>query len=330
MKKILMIILPFIMASPVYSQQTKPHLSCLTTISDISLPGHTTRYDYQSIDSKRRLLFITHLVDNAVTVFDLKSQSVLKNIADIPSPHGILAGPELGKAFVSATGADKVYVIDERSLTVVGKVEAGHFPDGIAFDPGTKRIFVSDEFGKTVSVIDVATLKLVHKIEIGGVVGNTHYDKISKAIFTADESTNELLKIDPSTLAIVERIKLPGCSGAHGFAIGNDFAYVTGENDASLVVVDLDKKNVVQKFSVGDDPDVLEIDAGLNLLYVSSESGVVAVFKIGTNGLSKLCEGKLWAHAHTVSVDQATHKVYIPLQNLNGTPALKIMLPSMP
>ncbi len=313
------------------SAQKHGSLSCLKATADIRLPGRTTRYDYQSIDEQRRLLFIAHLGDNAVTVFDLKSQKVIKDITGIPSPHGILAVPEAGRVFVSATGVDKIYVVDEKSLKVDGKVEAGLFPDGIGYDPGTNRIFVSDEFGKTVSVIDVSALRLVRKIEIGGVVGNTHYDPVSRQIFTTDESANELVEINPSTMAITLRIKLPGCEGAHGFMIGKEphEAYVTGEDNASLVVVDLANSRVTQRFSVGKEPDVLAIDSELHLLYLSSESGVVSMFRITKHGLSELCHGKLWAYAHTVSVDRVTHKVYFPLQDRNGAPDLRIMIPNL-
>jgi hypothetical protein len=32
-------------------------------------------------------------------------------------------------------------------------------------------------------------------------------------------------------------------------------------------------------------------------------------------------------HAHTIAVDQATHRVYLPLENLDGKPALLILTP---
>ncbi len=332
LKALLALVICIVASSPLLAQQENTRQSCLTTVSDIPLPGHSTRYDYQSIDPQRRLLFIAHLGDNAVTVFDLKTQTVLKNITNIPSPHGILAVPELGRAFVSATGADEIYAIDEQSLMTVGTVAAGHFPDGIAFDPRSERIFVSDEFGKTVTAIDAPGLRQVGKIEIGGTVGNTHYDPTSRMILTADESSDELLEIDPATLHITERIKLPGCRGAHGFVVGQKphFAYVTGEDNASLVAVDLTARDVIQKFSVGRGPDVLAIDKGLGILYVASESGVVSVFKISDRGLSGMCEGRLWAHAHTVCVDQVTHRVFFPLQSVRGIPILRIVLPSVP
>ncbi len=319
----------FLGVAAVQAGGRNPGLKCLKEIASVRLPGHPDRFDYQSIDPQRGLLFISHLGDNSVVVFNLKSRKVLKDIPDVPDPHGILAVPALGAVFVSATRANEVYRINENSLKITARTPAGYFPDGIAYAPGPRRIFVSDEFGKTVSVIDAGSMKLSAKIPVGGTVGNSHYDALSKSVFTTDGSANELLEIDPTTLRIVERIALPGCRGAHGFVIGRrpHLAYVTGEDNASLVVVDIARKRAIQTFSIGRGPDVLAIDEGIGLLYVSSESGVVSVFKTGPSGLSKLCQGLLWAHAHTVSVDQTTHRVYFPIQNWKGFPTLMVLLP---
>ncbi len=331
MNKYLPALLSLCLCLPALSsaQTRKPALPCLKAVTNIRLPGSASRFDYQSIDSRRGLLFISHLGDNSVTVFDLKSQQVVRNITAIPSPHGILAAPELGRVFVSATKVNEVYTIDESSLKVIGKTPGGRFPDGIGFAPGTKRIFVSDEFGGTVTVIDARSLKLIRKISIGRQIGNTHYDPVSGYIVTADESRNELVYIDPGTLRLVKRIALPGCKGAHGFVIGTEphLAYVTGEDNSSLLVVNLNDNEVIQNFKVGNGPDVLALDSGYALLYVSSESGVVSVFKIRNDGISKLCEGRLWAHTHTVSVDQNTHNSYFPIQSFKGVPTLMIFTP---
>lgn len=319
----------FLGSGAAHSQEKEAGLRCLKEVTDIRLPGRPVRFDYQSIDPQRGLLFISHLGDNSVVVFNLRSAKVVKNIGGVPDPHGLLAVPRLGMVFVSATRTNEIYEINERSLKVIAKAPAGYFPDGIAYAPDAGRLFVSDEFGKTVAVVQAGSMKLIAKIDIGGTVGNSHYDPVSKTVLTANGTTNELVAIDPSSLKIVERISLPGCRGAHGFAIGENphFAYVTGEDNASLLVADLAGKKVIQRFSVGGVPDVLAVDKKLRLLYVSSESGVVSVFKIGTMGLTRLCQGKLWAHAHTVSVDQATHRVYFPLQDWNGVPAMKVMVP---
>jgi hypothetical protein len=63
----------------------------------------------------------------------------------------------------------------------------------------------------------------------------------------------------------------------------------------------------------------------LRRLYVSAESGNVAVFAERGRALKKLGQGFLASEAHVVAVDSKTHLVYFPLQS---GPTLRIMKPT--
>ncbi len=301
----------------------------LKHVTDVPLAGGGSRFDYQSINVDRRRLYVAHLGADMVTVFDIDSRTVIRDIPHVPKPHGILAVPELHQVYVSATGTDQVYVIDELSLEVTAKIPAGHYPDGLAFDPKSKRIFVSDETGKTVAVIDAASARLIKTIAVGGEVGNTQYDPISGTIYSAVQSLNELVAIDPQKLEVISRYNLPGCDGPHGFFIdpATHYAIITGEDNASYVVFDLTDKKLLSSGSVGDGPDVLAFDREMHRLYVSSESGVVSTFDIVKGQVTKVGEVFFAPNAHTVSVDQKTHEVFFPLQDIGGRPVLRIMKP---
>jgi hypothetical protein len=79
---------------------------------------------------------------------------------------------------------------------------------------------------------------------------------------------------------------------------------------------------------VGEDPDVLlALDPGLKRLYVSAESGTVAVFQESDRDLRLLGQFDM-PHAHTVAVDPKSHLVYFPLENVGGDPLLRIMRPA--
>lgn len=104
-------------------------------------------------------------------------------------------------------------------------------------------------------------------------------------------------------------------------------AFVAGEENNRVAVVDLTNMQVLATYPVGKDPDVLAFDPGLKKLYVSAESGNVTVLR--ENGKVLVSEGTpSMPHAHTVSVDPATHLVYLPLQNVVGHSLLRIMEPS--
>ncbi len=301
----------------------------LKYVTDIPLPGGTLRFDYQSIDEVGRRLYISHMGANIVTVFDLNSRTVTKNMSGIPGPTGILAVPELNRVYISASKSNEVYVIDSHSLEVVAKVPTGRFPDGIAFDPREKRVFVSDEFGKNVTVFDAMTNRVIRNIRMGGEVGNTHYDSLSGLVYSTVQTVGELVAINPWTLRIVARYKLPGCQGPHGFYIDaqDGYAFVTGEDNATYVVFDLAKKRIIARGTVGAGPDVLAFDSGSRDLYVASESGIVSAFHLGRRVVTEIGKVYFAAHAHSVSVDEATRLVFFPLQDIGGRPVLRVMEP---
>jgi 6-phosphogluconolactonase (cycloisomerase 2 family) len=102
---------------------------------------------------------------------------------------------------------------------------------------------------------------------------------------------------------------------------------VTSEGSGLLHVVDLRTMKILQTLKVPDDPDVLAWDPSWRRLYVASESGAVSAFWLDGQTLRPIGEVRM-PHAHTVSVDPRTHLVYLPLENINGHPALWIYEPT--
>jgi DNA-binding beta-propeller fold protein YncE len=105
-------------------------------------------------------------------------------------------------------------------------------------------------------------------------------------------------------------------------------AFVACDENARLLVFDLRALRVTAQETVGENPDVLALDEGLHRLYVAAESGILAVFEEQGTSLRKLGQALLAPNAHTVAVDPATHQVYLPLENVNGKPVLRIMAPT--
>jgi YVTN family beta-propeller protein len=274
-------------------------------------------------------LFIAHLGDNAVIVFDTQAQRVVSRIANVSKVHGVLVIPELGRVYASATGSNEVVAIDENSLQIIARMPGGVYPDGMAYAPGMHKLYVSDEHGDTDTVIDVNTNTRVATIPLGGEVGNTQYDPVSKHIFANVQTLNQLAEIDPMTDTVVAQIDLVGARGNHGLLIEplQRRAFIACEGNDKLVVLDLQTKKVTASFDVGNAPDVLAFDPGLHRLYVAGESGVVSIFNVAAADISKIGEAFLGPNAHVVAVDPITHNAYFPLMNLGGRTVLRIMGP---
>ncbi|MFN2568894.1 MAG: hypothetical protein ABR564_04760 [Candidatus Dormibacteria bacterium] len=72
-------------------------------------------------------------------------------------------------------------------------------------------------------------------------------------------------------------------------------------------------------------PDVLAYDPGLHQLYVATESGPLTVLHMSGMDVRSVSQGFAGNNAHSVSVDPATHRIFLPLADENGHPELRIM-----
>jgi DNA-binding beta-propeller fold protein YncE len=302
----------------------------LKKVADIPLPGGATRFDYASLDAAAGRLYFSHMGDGKLIVFDTRAEKLVTNLPGFPTMTGVLVVPSLKRVYGSVTKNQEVAVVDTDTLAVLARIPDGKFPDGLAFSPETKKLYVSDEAGGVDTVIDTATNLKLHSISLGGEAGNTQYDPTSHLIYVAVQTKNQLVAIDPHTDKIVARYDLKKGKHPHGFYIDapRNRAYISCQGDDKLVLFNLGSHEEEDVFPVGGGPDVLAFDSELNLLYVACESGGVAIFKADNGKLKKLGDADVGPNSHTVAVDSKTHKAYFPLENLNGAPFLRIMVPA--
>lgn len=302
----------------------------LRTVGDVPLTGRATRLDYQSFDPQTGRLYIAHLGDDMLTVFDTNGGKIVGDVKDLKRVHGVLAVPELHRVYASATGTNELAVIDDETLQVIARVPAGDYPDGIAYAGGASKLYVSDLHGKSDTVIDAKTNQRIATIALAGGAGNTQYDAASGHVFVTVHRVNQIAEIDPQTDKVVGSYPLPGCAESHGLLIDGEhrLAFAACEENAKLAVFDLTQKKMTAVHAIGADPDVLAFDRGLNRLYVSAESGVVSVFDVRGGGLVKAGQGYFAPNAHSVAVDSRTHRVYFPLEDVGGKPLLRIAEPT--
>lgn len=300
----------------------------LRAVRDIPLPGPANRFDYQTVDPTRGRLYISHMNAGRVVVFDLDSSRVVGEVSGTPRVTGILAIPAHHVVYASAAGDHELVAIDDRTLEITARIGGIRFPDGIAYAPAEHKVFVSDESGEADIVVDARTNTKRSTIALGGEAGNTHYDSVSHCILVAVQTRNQLVAIDPASEKIAARYDLPGSDHPHGFTLDEPdrLAFISCEGNGKLLVVDLRNMKVFSAYRVGDDPDVLAWDPAWRRLYVASESGVLSEFV--ADGAVLHAVGEVRApHAHTVSVDPRTHRVYLPLENVGGHPVLRILTP---
>ncbi len=317
------------LGSGVVAAPAKPPPLPLAFVEDLPLPGGATRFDYQWLDAVNRRLYLAHLGDSSLVVFDLDGRKVIHEVPHLASVHGVVAAPALHLVFATATADKTLALIDDQTFEVKSRVPAGEYPNGLAFDPTSQKVFVSNNKGAGVAVVDVKTAKALPSLKIGGGAGNTQWDAESGHILAAVHGGGYLADIDPAKGEVAGRIALDHVTTCHGLLVASTlrlaFAVCHGAAPV-LAVVDLRTRRQQKLLPLPPDMDVLAFDPGLQRLYAASETGMVAVFTVAADrSVAELGRGVLAPHAHTVAVDPTTHRVYFPLENVDGHPVLRVM-----
>jgi DNA-binding beta-propeller fold protein YncE len=217
--------------------------------------------------------FTTNGGDETVTMFDLKTLAVIKQIKVGPGLDGIMYDEPDDKIILTnhSRPIGTLTAIDPRTGDIVATVELeDNSPEGAAVD-GKGHIFVNNEGKNTIQVIDVKTWKPTASWPLAPCDGPTGiaYDKASNRIFS-------------------------GCN-------------------TTSVVVDANTGKVVASIPNGTRVDALGWDPAQKLIYIpnGAEGTVTVVHQDSPDKYSVVATVKTFAGAKTIAVDPKTHRAYL-------------------
>jgi DNA-binding beta-propeller fold protein YncE len=307
----------------------------LRPAGELALPGDSSRFDYESLDPGRGLLFIAHLGASQVIETDIRTSQVVRVITGLAQVHGVLVIPALHRVYATATGDNQMATIDEDTGKILHRTPTGDYPDGLAYDPARRAIWTTNEAGGTETVIDAATGAVRGTVTLGGEAGNVAYDPSgyngTGHILVDVQTLNQLAVINPAALTITRRVALPGCDHDHGLTLDPParLAFIACDGNARLLTLDLTTWQVTGTSSVGDQPDVLAYDPAGHRLYVAAESGDLTILDDHNRHLTVTGRAHLANGAHVVAINPATHDSYYPVPaGPGGHPALLVYQPA--
>src|SRR3989440_2506920 len=218
--------------------------------------------------------FTTNGGDSTVTMFDLKTFAVLKQIKVAPGGlDGIMYDEPDDKIILTnhSRPIGTLVALDPKSGDIVGTAELeDNAPEGAAAD-GKGHIFVNNESKNTIQVIDVKTWKATASWPLAPCTGPTGiaYDKASDRIFS-------------------------GCSN-------------------NSVVVDAKTGKVVATIKNGTRVDALAWDPGKKLIFIPNggEGNVTVVHQDSPDTYTVVATVPTFAGAKTIAVDPVTHNAYL-------------------
>jgi len=217
--------------------------------------------------------FTTNGGDETVTMFDLKTLAVIKQIKVGPGLDGIMYDEPDDKIILTnhSRPIGTLTALDPKSGDIVATVELeDNAPEGAAAD-GKGHIFVNNERKNTMQVIDVKTWKATDSWPLAPCEGPTGiaYDKASNRIFS-------------------------GCN-------------------KTSVVVEPGTGKVVATIQNGTRVDALGWDASKKLIYIPNggEGNVTVVHQDSPDKYTTIATVNTFAGAKTIAVDSKTHNVYL-------------------
>ena len=284
-------------------------------------PGGGEYFDYVTIDSAARRVYLTHGAE--IKVLDADNFSVVGTISGLKRCHGILLLPELGKGFITDGDAAKVAVFDLKSLKITGEIKNSPDTDSIIYDPASKLIFTFNGDSKNATVIDPVKETVVKVIDMGGVPEQPVADGKGN-IYDNNEEKNDVAVIDTKTLTIKARWLVAPAGTPVGMDMDREHRRIFsgGRGPQFLVVMDADSGKVLQSLPIssGVDGNVFEPETGL--LFVSTRAGKLHIFH--EDSPDKLTEVKTITTefgAKTMNIDPKTHNIFLSTAKFGPKPA---------
>jgi YVTN family beta-propeller protein len=171
---------------------------------------------------------------NSITVFDLKTNAVTKEIPVGQNPDAIFFDPYSGKIITCNGRSNSLSIIDPVKDTVSSTIALSGKPETAVSDEAGK-IFVNIEDKNAISEIDINSGKVLNTWSIAPGDGPTGLaiDIKTKRLFAGCDKL--LIVLDASTGKMVD--KLPIAAGCDGIAFDNVYKYVFASCGAGILSI---------------------------------------------------------------------------------------------
>ncbi len=285
----------------------------------IPLPGNSG-WDYLSVDSAARRLYVTH--GDRVHVVNLDTDTAVGEIAPIDGAHGVALAPDLGRGFVSNGKTGFITVFDLKTLGILALWQtAGKKPDAVLYDPATRQLFSFNGESENATVFDAVTGGLAGTVKLGGGPEFAATDAAGH-VFVNIEDNDETLRLDARSLAVTARWPLAPAHAPSALAIDRaHHRLFVGCRSQTLVVLNSDTGAIVATLPIGKGVDAATYDAVRGLVLVSNSDGTLNVFHQTDADHYTATETLATAPgARTHAVDPKTGRVFLASAQFEAAP----------
>ena len=281
----------------------------------IAFPGNQTYWDYLTVDSPNRRLYVTR--GDEVMVLTLDSGKEVARIPNLKRVHGVTLVHEFHKGFVSDGGENEVVVFDLVSNAVTNRIKVGLAPDAVLYEPTRKRVYAFNAHSHSVSVIDAQSEAIVATVPLSGIPEFATTDGRGN-VFVNIESKNSLVRLDANGTGVLHEWSLSPCESPSSLAFDPQGRRLFSVCDNKLLIVtDADSGKQIARVRVGVEPDAVVYDPGRKLLFASNCDGTLTLIRQENPDKYTVLQTLLTAkEARTMALDPVSRKIFLPFEEV--------------
>ncbi|MBL4885398.1 MAG: hypothetical protein JKY95_12795, partial [Planctomycetaceae bacterium] len=157
------------------------------------------------ISEDGKLLACSNRDSGSVTIVDLKTHQVIREIKVGKHPEGVSFIGASYRLAVAVYDQDQVLLLDAQTGKTTNKIDVFDEPYGIVSTKDGKRIYVTLDYPGQVLEIDTAKGIIVNKISVGKFIKGIAISADDSALFTTEYYTGLVSKIDLKKNKIVDQ-----------------------------------------------------------------------------------------------------------------------------
>lgn len=288
-------------------------------IKTIDLPGNGGHGDWVTFDPQTHTAWIVQSPDHNVVVIDADKLAIKAVIGGIEDGNGIAVGDKY--AFVADATANKLVVIDKNSMKQIASVDTGgKKSDGVTIDTQSGNVFVANDESNTETVFEgEAPFKRIGNIALrpqpakDGPDVNLYvpgldriYQPVDNVVDVIDPNSNQVVAVWDFNLKKAAKPMVYDSQARH---------LIIGSRDKKILIVDPDGTLISSIPFEGGDIDEISVDVTARKVFVGDKVGSAEVVDLDTKQV--IDHLKTEKNSHTLSVDPATHRIFVYLDTSN-------------
>lgn len=273
--------------------------------------GGTTGWDYISMDSVHRHLFIGR--QKYMDVVNVDSGKLVAKVTGMPGVHGMLLVPQLDRGFTVNNGNHTSTILNLKILKPIDTVKVGPFPDSYAYDPVTKRAFIMNSDAEKGTATDAVTGKVTGTVALDGQPEFSVADGKGH-IFVNITDKNQMLEFDARTLRVLHRWSLGPCEGSSGLSMDlvNRRLFTACDNE-KMVVMNADTGKIVAALPTGAGDDCSIFDPYTHNAFASNGGcgSLTVIHEYSPDNFRVVQTVSKAPGARTMALDMKTHHILL-------------------